>query len=154
MFRYNALSDLKTGELVTPIRNENGVIVCLNENDEEVKYVMADFDFAKTLQQRELEDGVSSEDLAAQMDIDAPEPEIIEVHTEVEKPVEVLKEVEVVKEVVKEIIKEVPILVQNENETSFRELASSIKKKILLRAGLNYDRLDNVSVDIESEVIK
>ena len=53
MFKYNELSDLLTGELVTPLRmDENDNIVCLNKNSEEVIYTFDDFDFDKTPEER------------------------------------------------------------------------------------------------------
>lgn len=53
MFKYNELSDLLTGELVTPLRmDENDNIVCLNKNNEEVVYTFDDFDFDKTPEER------------------------------------------------------------------------------------------------------
>ena len=55
MFGYNILSDLKNGELVTPIRMENGVIVCLTQNGEEIECSFEDFDFEKTEEERLIE---------------------------------------------------------------------------------------------------
>lgn len=53
MFKYNELSDLLTGELVTPLRmDENDNIICLNKNSEEVIYTFDDFDFDKTPEER------------------------------------------------------------------------------------------------------
>lgn len=53
MFKYNELSDLLTGELVTPLRmDENDNIICLNKNNEEVVYTFDDFDFDKTPEER------------------------------------------------------------------------------------------------------
>lgn len=53
MFKYNELSDLLTGELVTPLRmDENDNIICLNKNNEEVIYTFDDFDFDKTPEER------------------------------------------------------------------------------------------------------
>jgi hypothetical protein len=144
MFKYNTLSDLKSGELVTPLRLEGIDIICLNSKNEEVIYHKEDFDFLKTITQRNMiDDSISSTDLAEQMDIDSPEPEIIEVHTEtiVERPVEVIKEV----------VKEV----KTENTKSFKELTDALKRKILKQAGLNYTgKLNNITIDVEDEEIK
>ena len=53
MFKYNELSDLLTGELVTPIRtDENDNIICLNSENEEVIYTFDDFDYDKTVEER------------------------------------------------------------------------------------------------------
>ena len=53
MFKYNELSDLLTGELVTPLRmDENDNIICLNKNNEEIVYTFDDFDFDKTPEER------------------------------------------------------------------------------------------------------
>ncbi|MDR0675583.1 MAG: hypothetical protein LBF97_00885 [Elusimicrobiota bacterium] len=135
MFKYGQLSDLLSGELVTPLRLEGENIICLNSNNEEVICHKNDFDFLKTPAQRNIiDDGISSDDLIEQMEIDSPEPEIIEVHTES----------------VREVVREVQV----ENNKTFKELADSVKRKILKQAGLNFiGRLDNVTVDIESEEI-
>ena len=52
MFAYNTLSDLITGELVTPIKKDGGKIICLNSKNEEVEYSFEDFDFDKTVEER------------------------------------------------------------------------------------------------------
>ena len=52
MFAYNELSDLITGELVTPIKKNGDKIICLNSNHEEVEYSFEDFDFDKTVEER------------------------------------------------------------------------------------------------------
>jgi hypothetical protein len=130
VFKYNILSDLKTGELVTPIRLEGENIICLNANNEEVIYHKEDFDFLKTITQRNMiDDGISSDDLAQQMDIDSPEPEIIEIHTET-------------------------IIERDIGTKSFKELTDTLKRKILKEAGLNFiGSLKNITIDIENEKI-
>lgn len=55
MFGYNILSDLKNGQLVTPIRMENGIIVCLTQSGEEIECSFEDFDFEKTEEERLIE---------------------------------------------------------------------------------------------------
>lgn len=72
MFGYNILSDLKNGQLVTPIRMENGIIVCLTQNGEEIECSFEDFDFERTEEERLIE-------------VDNSENEKVEVG---EKPVE------------------------------------------------------------------
>lgn len=53
MFRYNELSDLKDGSLVVPLSlNDDGSILCLNENNENEEHVFDDFDFAKKVEDR------------------------------------------------------------------------------------------------------
>jgi len=65
MFKYNELSDLLTGELVTPLRmDEDDNIICLNKNNEEVIYTFDDFDFDKTPEERIfIVDDTSNEEL-------------------------------------------------------------------------------------------
>ena len=52
MFKYNELSDLKTGELVKPIQLDGEYIICLNEEGSEKRYSFDDFDFDKTPEER------------------------------------------------------------------------------------------------------
>ena len=52
MFGYNVLSDLKTGELVTPLRKENGQIICLTQSGLEAVFDFEDFDFDKAPEER------------------------------------------------------------------------------------------------------
>lgn len=63
MFKYNELSDLKTGELVTPIQRDGNKIICLNQNLEKVIYTFDDFDFDKTEDERNfiVDDGSSDD---------------------------------------------------------------------------------------------
>lgn len=63
MFKYNELSDLKTGELVTPIQGDGNKIICLNQNLEKVIYTFDDFDFDKTEDERSfiVDDGSSDD---------------------------------------------------------------------------------------------
>lgn len=132
MFKYNSLSDLKNGKLVTPLRLENGKIICINEDGNEEEYIQNDFDFAKTIQQRNLNENISYNDVIEQMEADSPRPEIIEVE----------------KEVIKEVIKEVRVVESNSN---FRELTDAVKRNILKKAGLNYTgNMSNVAIDIET----
>lgn len=74
MFKYNELSDLKDGRLVTPIKcTDDDIIICLDENGREVELEFDDFDFNKTVDERLfiVDDGEdSSEEL-----ITEPEPE-------------------------------------------------------------------------------
>jgi len=65
MFKYNELSDLLTGELVTPLRmDKDDNIICLNKNNEEVVYTFDDFDFDKTPEERIfIVDDTSNEEL-------------------------------------------------------------------------------------------
>ncbi|MDR0676080.1 MAG: hypothetical protein LBF97_03450 [Elusimicrobiota bacterium] len=133
MFRYNFLSDLLDGSLVTPIRNENGNIVCLNDLGKEVIYTINDFDFSKKPEDRQ---AVSMDDIIEQMEHDAPNDE------EDETPQEV----------------NIIMASSSNNETPISkeelEKANALKRKILAKAGLYYGRLDNISIDMENEVIK
>ena len=54
MFKYNVLSDLLTGELVTPLRLDqtSGKVICLNSTNQEVLYSFSEFDFTKTVEER------------------------------------------------------------------------------------------------------
>lgn len=51
MFKYNELSDLLNGELVVPIKKEGDKILCLKDG-KEVTYSFDDFDFDKTIEER------------------------------------------------------------------------------------------------------
>lgn len=51
MFKYNELSDLLNGDLVVPIKKEEDKIICLKDN-KEVIYSFDDFDFDKTIEER------------------------------------------------------------------------------------------------------
>lgn len=53
MFKYNELSDLIDGSLVTPLSKEdNGTILCLDSTGSKVYYSFDDFDFDKTINER------------------------------------------------------------------------------------------------------
>lgn len=53
MFKYNELSDLLDGSLVTPISaTENGSILCLDKDGNECYYEFDDFDFDKLPEER------------------------------------------------------------------------------------------------------
>lgn len=53
MFKYNELSDLKDGRLVIPLmETEDEDIICLDENKNEVILSFDDFDFDKTIEER------------------------------------------------------------------------------------------------------
>ncbi len=63
MFKYNELSDLLDGTLVTPLSKEsNGSIRCIDSNGNECYYEFDDFDFDKTIEERasSLEEQVSA----------------------------------------------------------------------------------------------
>lgn len=69
MFGYNILSDLKNGQLVTPIRMENGIIVCLTQNGEEVECSFEDFDFERTEEERLIEVDNSDNEIVVKEEI-------------------------------------------------------------------------------------
>jgi hypothetical protein len=52
MFAYNEFSDLLTGELVIPLKKENGKIICLDSNGKEIIKDFEEFDFDKTVEER------------------------------------------------------------------------------------------------------
>lgn len=53
MFKYNELSDLLDGSLVTPISTaENGSILCIDKDGNECYYEFDDFDFDKLPDER------------------------------------------------------------------------------------------------------
>lgn len=55
MFKYNELSDLVDGSLVTPLsKMDDGSIRCLNSKGEECYYGFKDFDFRKKPEERSL----------------------------------------------------------------------------------------------------
>lgn len=66
MFKYNELSDLKDGTLVTPLsqNEEDDTILCLNQDGEKVYLSFDDFDFDKTVEERVfiVQDPVDSND--------------------------------------------------------------------------------------------
>ena len=76
MFGYNVLSDLKNGELVTPIKKDGDFIICLNSNGEEIKVVFNEFDFDKTPDERLIVVLDSSDDISSEKE--SSNEEIIE----------------------------------------------------------------------------
>lgn len=85
MFKYNELSDLITGELVTPIQKEGDKIACIDKNSDLVYYSFEDFDFDKTIDERNfiVDDG-SSDDFSSSSDDGSSDDiqEIIEEETD------------------------------------------------------------------------
>lgn len=61
MFKYNELSDLLNGELVTPIERTRDGVVCIDKNNNKVVYSFNDFDFNKKISERII-DNSSSDD--------------------------------------------------------------------------------------------
>lgn len=128
MFGYNILSDLKNGELVTPIRMKNGVIVCLTQNGEEIECSFEDFDFEKTEEERLIE-------------VDSNE---IEKEPIVEKLVEEIKLVEKKEEANEEQVEKLEKFVIDEEE----------KIKILEFFNFKYDsnKLNKINI-LKSNII-
>lgn len=87
MFKYNSLSDLKDGTLITPLRKEGSDIVCQTENGIIVNKLITDFDFAKKPEEREF---ILGTDLTSKMEKDLVQ-EIISI--EKEETVESVNEV-------------------------------------------------------------
>lgn len=85
MFKYNELSDLVDGTLVTPLsKMDDGSVRCLDSNGQECFHVFKDFDFAKKIEERKL----NSDNLESELqDLVKPEPEVKEPVIE-EKPKE------------------------------------------------------------------
>ena len=52
MFAYNELSDLLNGDLVTPLKKEGDNIICLTKDGKEAVFSFEDFDFDKTIEER------------------------------------------------------------------------------------------------------
>lgn len=88
MFKYNELSDLKNGSLVTPLSKEDdGTILCLNQNGEKVYFTFKDFDFSKKVEDRKPEEDIKSEEILPPEEDIKPEqdPTIQDVIDEMEK---------------------------------------------------------------------
>lgn len=74
MFKWNELSDLLDGTLVTPLsKTDSGNILCLNEDGTQSEYSYDDFDFEKTIDERS-ETTVS--EVVDTMDSDSDDAEI------------------------------------------------------------------------------
>jgi hypothetical protein len=66
MFKYNELSDLLNGSLVTPLsKTDDGLIRCIDSEGNECYYEFDDFDFDKLPEDRVIEEPISE-----------PEPEV------------------------------------------------------------------------------
>lgn len=71
MFKYNELSDLLNGSLVTPLsKTDDGLIRCIDNEGNEYFYEFDDFDFDKTP-----EDRITDEPIIDEPIIDEPNPE-------------------------------------------------------------------------------
>ena len=82
MFKYNELSDLLNGSLVTPLsKTDDGLIRCIDNEGNECFYEFDDFDFDKLPSERIVEDVI--------VEPEKPEEEII---TEPEEPEEEIVE--------------------------------------------------------------
>ena len=53
MFAYNELSDLLNGDLVTPLKKVGDDIICLTKDGKEAIFSFEDFDFDKTIEERD-----------------------------------------------------------------------------------------------------
>ena len=71
MFKYNELSDLKDGTLVTPIsqNEEDDTILCITKDGEEIYLDFDAFDFDKTIEERVfiVQDPDSSDDTSEEV---------------------------------------------------------------------------------------
>ena len=62
MFKYNELSDLLDGSLVTPLsKTEDGSILCLDKDGNKCYYEFDDFDFDKLPEEREIDEEIDEE---------------------------------------------------------------------------------------------
>ena len=52
MFKYNELSDLLTGELVTPVKKIPEGVLCIDKDGNQVIYSISNFDFNKSPEER------------------------------------------------------------------------------------------------------
>ena len=48
MFKFNELSDLANGELVTPVKKIPEGVLCIDKNGDQIVCTLEDFDFDKT----------------------------------------------------------------------------------------------------------
>jgi hypothetical protein len=76
MFKYNELSDLITGELVTPIKKAGNDVLCINREGKQVVHSINDFDFDKTIEERVFVVEDDSSDDSSEDSSDVPSEEI------------------------------------------------------------------------------
>ena len=154
MFKYNELSDLKDGRLVTPIKcTDDDIIICLDENGREIELEFNDFDFNKTVDERLfiVDDGEDSSELITEPE---PEEEIIPDVTD-DSSNNIIQEPEP-----EEIIKPLP----NEdviNDSSYQEEVNNSKsgwvetnsKKLEILNMFGYDYKDLKKVNIWKDTV-
>ena len=122
MFGYNVLSDLKNGELVTPIKKDGDFIICLNSNGEEIKVVFSEFDFDKTPDERLIVVLDSSDDISSEEE--SSNEEIIESSDENSEETEI---------------------VTKKYKNNFIE-DNDEKIRILRRYGFSYNKISDVNI--------
>jgi ribosomal protein L15 len=130
VFSYGKLSDLKTGELVVPIRATEGGVLCRKENGLEVVFKQTDFDFGKKVEERSV---TSLEEMAKQMEVDTPEEEVQEEAVAVEAEAD--------KEYYEKLIQE------------GKQSANRFKQEVLRAAGINTSQIDKVKLDMEFDKV-
>lgn len=161
MFKYNELSDLLTGELVTPLRmDENDNIICLNKNSEEVIYTFDDFDFDKTPEERifivddtsneELEENQTTTEPSESEDSDkeTTEPEISESENNNEEtnPEQIPEEPQNDKEEITEPIQEEPKPKEPVQKKSGWIEDENEKAELLFALGYNISSLKKINI--------
>src|SRR5574344_1359604 len=129
MFKYNELSDLNDGTLVTPLRIDqtSGKIICLDSSGKEVLYSFSDFNFSKTVSERT----VTIDDIAKEMEKDSVEQVTIAFASNGIKTEFVIKS---------------PTLKTKDSFSYISEY--SLKKKALLKKfGYDYDDINKVNIE-------
>jgi len=162
MFKYNELSDLLTGELVTPLRmDEDDNIICLNKNSEEVIYTFDDFDFDKTPEERIfiVDDDTSNEETEEnQATTESSEPEDNKETTESEtsetennneeitKPEQILEEPQNDEEEITEPTQEEPKSEEPVQKKSGWIEDENEKAELLFALGYNISSLKKINI--------
>ena len=157
MFKYNELSDLLTGELVTPLRmDENDNIICLNKNNEEVIYTFDDFDFDKTPEERIfiVDDTSNEESEENQTTIDPSDPkdsdkEITETENnneEITKPEQTPEEPQNDEEEITEPVQEEPKPEEPVQKKSGWIEDENEKAELLFALGYNISSLKKINI--------
>lgn len=152
MFKYNELSDLLTGELVTPLRmDENDNIICLNKNNKEVIYTFDDFDFDKTPEERIfiVDDTSNEESEKNQTTTEPSESEISESENnneEITEPEQIPKEPQNDEEETTEPVQEEPKPEEPVQKKSGWIEDENEKAELLFALGYNISSLKKINI--------
>ena len=133
MFGYNVLSDLKNGELVTPIKKDGDFIICLNSNGEEIKVAFSEFDFDKTPDERLIVVLDSSDDISFKEE--SSNEEIIESSDEEESSNE---------EIIESSDEETEIITKKYKNNFIED--NDEKIRILRKYGFSYNKISDVNI--------